>query len=184
VSRIYRDEVRAATGRTDTEAEQTLAFVGELIADQLSVAAIHRLYTGITIDDLLAALNRRFEATEIPPPGPETLAEMEAKGFLVLLGPRSAWRLEPLPGAFDDLRDLDGAWLEATLDDVPHEVTYQHGLPEATAAVQEGRATAAILIRPVSVEEIHRTAREGLLMPPKSTFFTPKLKTGLVLRPL
>ena len=41
------------------------------------------------------------------------------------------------------------------------------------------RAEAAVLIRPVSVAEIERTAREGLLMPPKSTFFTPKLKTGL-----
>ncbi len=68
VSRTYRDEVRTATGRTDTEAEQTLAFVGELIADQLSVAAIHRLYTGLTVDDLRAALSRRFEATETPPP--------------------------------------------------------------------------------------------------------------------
>ena len=38
-----------------------------------------------------------------------------------------------------------------------------------------------MLIRPVSVAEIERTAREGLLMPPKSTFFTPKLKTGFVL---
>ena len=38
--------------------------------------------------------------------------------------------------------------------------------------------------RPVSVAEIERTAREGLLMPPKSTFFTPKLKTGFVIRPL
>ena len=41
----------------------------------------------------------------------------------------------------------------------------------------------AILIRPTSLAEIKRTAREGLLMPPKSTFFTPKLRTGLVLRP-
>ena len=41
-----------------------------------------------------------------------------------------------------------------------------------------------MLIRPVSVAEIERTAREGLLMPPKSTFFTPKLKTGFVIRPL
>ena len=41
-----------------------------------------------------------------------------------------------------------------------------------------------MLIRPVSVAEIERTAREGLLMPPKSTFFTPKLKTGFVLRRL
>ena len=41
-----------------------------------------------------------------------------------------------------------------------------------------------VLIRPVSVAEIERTAREGLLMPPKSTFFTPKLRTGLVVRSL
>ena len=63
-------------------------------------------------------------------------------------------------------------------------VTYQHGLSAALAEVDAGRATAAVLIRPVSVAEIERTAREGLLMPPKSTFFTPKLKTGFVLRPL
>ena len=60
-------------------------------------------------------------------------------------------------------------------------MTYQHGLAETLAAVDDGRAEAAVLIRPVSVAEIERTAREGLLMPPKSTFFTPKLKTGLVL---
>jgi uncharacterized protein (DUF1015 family) len=41
-----------------------------------------------------------------------------------------------------------------------------------------------VMIRPVSVAEIERTAREGLLMPPKSTFFTPKLKTGFVIRSL
>jgi uncharacterized protein (DUF1015 family) len=34
----------------------------------------------------------------------------------------------------------------------------------------------------VSIAEIERTARDRLLMPPKSTFFTPKLRTGLVLR--
>ena len=39
ISRTYRDEVRAATGRHDTPAEQTLAFVGELVAEQLSIAA-------------------------------------------------------------------------------------------------------------------------------------------------
>ncbi len=41
-----------------------------------------------------------------------------------------------------------------------------------------------MLIRPVSVAEIELTARQGLLMPPKSTFFTPKLKTGFVIRTL
>ena len=41
-----------------------------------------------------------------------------------------------------------------------------------------------VLIRPTSIDEIRRTASERLLMPPKSTFFTPKLRTGPVLRPL
>ena len=47
-----------------------------------------------------------------------------------------------------------------------------------------GDADGAVLIRPVSIAEIERTAREGMLMPPKSTFFTPKLRTGFVIRPL
>ena len=63
-----------------------------------------------------------------------------------------------------------------------HSVSYQHGVAPVLAALRDGQATAAILIRPVPVEEIRRTAHERLLMPPKSTFFTPKLKTGLVLR--
>lgn len=82
------------------------------------------------------------------------------------------------------MRALDGAWLESALRNAPATVSYQHGLEEALAEVASGRATAAVLIRPVSVAEIERTARERLLMPPKSTFFTPKLKTGFVLRPL
>ena len=109
---------------------------------------------------------------------------MEQDGYLVLHTGAATWTLSPRPGAFDDVRALDGAWLEAALADTPAEVTYQHGLEEVLAAVAEGRAVAAVLIRPVGIAEIERTAREGLLMPPKSTFFTPKLKTGLVIREL
>jgi uncharacterized protein (DUF1015 family) len=64
-------------------------------------------------------------------------------------------------------------------------VAYQHGVAEVhTLMATDDSVTAAVLIRPVGVDEIERTAREGLLMPPKSTFFTPKLLTGLVVRPL
>lgn len=177
ISRTYRDEVRAATGRTDTPAEETLTFVSELVADQLSVAAIHRLY-----DRLYSEFSDTFTLTEMDRPTQQTLAEMQAEGFLVLYTPDRTYRLDPIPGAFHEIRSLDGAWLEHTLGEVP--VTYQHGLAETLAAVDEGRAACAVLIRPVSVAEIERTAREGLLMPPKSTFFTPKLKTGFVIRPV
>ena len=184
VSRSYREEIREATGRTDTPAELTLAFVNELIEEQLSVEAIHRLYTNIDVTELAEALARSFELIPTDRPGPATLAAMATKEFLVLFTREGTWRLQAKPGRFDGVRALDGGWLETALADVPLTVTYQHGLDETLSEVDRGRASAAVLIRPVSVAEIERTAREGLLMPPKSTFFTPKLKTGFVIRSL
>lgn len=184
VSQQYRDEIRAATGRTDTAAEYTLAFINELVADQLSIEAIHRVYTGCSLDQLRADLSGCFALSPAPAPSPGLLAEMVESGRLVLLHPDgSAEWLTPRPGAFDGVRALDGAWLEHALAGSPARVDYQHGLDEMIELVGSGAVTAGILIRPTSLAEIQRTAREGLLMPPKSTFFTPKLRTGLVLRP-
>jgi uncharacterized protein (DUF1015 family) len=184
ISRTYRDEVRAATGGDAGPAEEVLAFVGELVPEQLSVAAIHRLYSGAGADVLRAALGRWFDVVPTGRPDAGTLAAMADGGFLTLVEPDASWRLIPRAGAFDGVRALDGGWLETALADVAVDVSYQHGLDETVAAVTSGAVTAAVLIRPVAIEEIERTAREGLLMPPKSTFFTPKLKTGFVVRPL
>jgi uncharacterized protein (DUF1015 family) len=184
VSRMYRDEVRERTGRTDTPAELTLAFVNELIEEQLSVAPIHRLYADIRFADLAEALTRSFDLIPTARPDSETLAAMHKEGFLILVGRDAAWKLRAKPGRFDGVRQLDGGWLETALADTPLTVSYQHGLEETLAEVDNGRAMAGALIRPVNVAEIERTAREGLLMPPKSTFFTPKLKTGFVIRSL
>jgi uncharacterized protein (DUF1015 family) len=190
ISRSYRDEVRAATGRDDTEAEFTLTFVNELVADQLSIEAIHRFYTGITFERLRADLSGCFDLEPAPTPTPAMLAEMVECGRLVLLSPdgTAEW-LVPKAGAFDGVRELDGAYLEHALAGSAAEVGYQHGLTEMLDLVRSGASSgsaavaAGILIRPTSLAEIQRTAREGLLMPPKSTFFTPKLRTGLVIRP-
>jgi uncharacterized protein (DUF1015 family) len=184
ISRTYRDEVRTATGRTDTEAEFTLAFVNELVAEQLSIEAIHRVYSGVSLDALRAKLAASFDLEPAPVPSPAMLAEMVARGRLVLLHPDGGaeW-LMAKPGAFDGVRALDGAWLEHALAGLETTVTYQHGLPEMLQLVGSGAVTAGVLIRPTSLEEIRRTAREGLLMPPKSTVFTPMLRSGLVVRP-
>ncbi|MCL2736011.1 MAG: DUF1015 domain-containing protein [Propionibacteriaceae bacterium] len=184
VSRIYRNDIREATGRTDTPAEQTLTFVGELIEDQLSIEAIHRLYSGVGAEDLRRGLAAFFDFSPVEEIGPDTLAAMVRLGRLVVVWPDgSAEWLSPKPGVFDDVRSLDGVWLETALSEVPVEVAYQHGLAETMECASSGDFTAAILIRPTSIDEIRRTAREGLLMPPKSTFFTPKLLTGWVVRP-
>jgi uncharacterized protein (DUF1015 family) len=188
ISRTYRDEVRAAQGGTAGAAEQTLTFVSELVADQLSVEAIHRIYRGSSIDALRDRFAAFFHISPAQHPTPATLREMVDRGALHLVwtdgtGSHSEW-LMPRPEAFTGVRDLDGAYLEHALADFEIEVSYQHGLAEVLQTAKDPDVTAAVLIRPVSVAEIERTARQGVLMPPKSTFFTPKLRTGLVIRPL
>lgn len=185
VARLVRDEARAVSRGSAGAAELTLAFVGELAPEQLSIAAIHRLYAGSTHEAVRAALAQRFDIVPAPMPSLALLGDLRDKGALALIGPDgSAEFLVPRPGAFDGLRELDGAWLEDALADLEIDVAYQHGVAEVLEAVVSRRAHSAVLIRPVSIEEITRTAREGLLMPPKSTFFAPKIRTGVVLREL
>jgi uncharacterized protein (DUF1015 family) len=186
VARMFRDEERARTGATDTPAELTLAFVNELVAEQLSVEAIHRVYRAIGRAELVEALAAGFDMSHAGPVTAKTLDEMERRGALCLVDAagNGTW-LTPRPGFFDGVRAIDGVWLEHVLAGTPAEVSYQHGVEEVKQVVADDPSVAAaVLIRPVSIAEIGRTAREGLLMPPKSTFFTPKLRTGLVVRPL
>jgi uncharacterized protein (DUF1015 family) len=162
-----------------------MTYIGELIEDQLSVDAIHRLYTGISAENLTSALSAYFSIEEAGTISSSITNDMRAKGSLVLVrADGSGLFLTPRDSEFSGVRDLDGARLEHALRGVDHEVTYQHGVEHITEIVKSGGAEAGVLIRPVTVAEIRRTADEGLLMPPKSTFFTPKLRTGPVIRPL
>jgi uncharacterized protein (DUF1015 family) len=186
VSRSYRDEIREATGRSDTDAELTMTYVAELVDDQLSIDPIHRVYRGITADDLLARVRSFCDVAEAAAVTAGSASEAIERGSMCLVRPdgTGVW-LTPRPEAFAGVRGLDGAYLEhalAGLDDV--DVSYQHGVQNVIDLLRAGDADAAVLIRPTSIEEIRRTAVERLLMPPKSTFFTPKLRTGLVIRPL
>jgi len=61
---------------------------------------------------------------------------------------------------------------------------YTRSLREAVSLVDTGRCQAAFLMNPTSIEEIQLVASSGETMPQKSTYFYPKLLTGLVLRTL
>lgn len=183
VARQFLVEEEAA-GRGDG-ARHTLALISELASEQLSIDAIHRIYRGVSAQRLGELLSAHFDREPAPAPSSALLAAMSADGRLVLLHPdgTAEW-LIPRQGAFDGVRALDGAWLEHALADAPVQVAYQHGLAQVQLELAAGRADAAVLIRPTSLTEINRTAREGALMPPKSTFFTPKPRTGFVIRPV
>ncbi len=182
ISRSYRDEVRANGGPSD--AELTMTYVGELVQEQLSVAAIHRLYD-ISPQALMTALAPFYNFSDAGKVGPHTISDMDSNGCLCLVSPDGTGTfLTPIEDALTNVRALDSSRLEHALSTTDHVVSYQHGVKEILGKVAGGAYGAAILIRPVSLQEIRRTADTGELMPPKSTFFTPKLRTGMVMRPL
>jgi uncharacterized protein (DUF1015 family) len=65
----------------------------------------------------------------------------------------------------------------------PEGVSYTPSAADAVAAVDRGEAEAAFLLQPVTVEQVARFAHAGETMPQKSTFFYPKLTSGLLLHP-
>jgi uncharacterized protein (DUF1015 family) len=81
---------------------------------------------------------------------------------------------------------LEGEGLDPELVDrlAPQGVTYTPHAREAVQAVDRGEAEAAFLLRPTRIEDVWAVAGRGDVLPPKSTFFTPKLTSGLLFLPL
>ena len=88
----------------------------------------------------------------------------------------------------------DGAYFRIASDDhldaraieqfAPQGVTYTPYADEAIAAVDRGEGAAAFLVRAPTVDQVAEFAARGETMPQKSTFFYPKLTSGLLLYPL
>ncbi len=81
---------------------------------------------------------------------------------------------------------LEGNGLDVEIVDAlaPQGVTYTPRREEAVAAVDRGEARAAFLLRPTRIEDVFEVARRGEVLPQKSTYFFPKLTSGLLLNPL
>src|SRR5437868_4241567 len=81
---------------------------------------------------------------------------------------------------------LDGDGLDPEIVEAfrPEGVTYTPQRAEAEAAVDRGEAEGAFLLRPTRIDDVWAVASRGGVMPQKSTFFYPKLTSGLLLFPI
>jgi uncharacterized protein (DUF1015 family) len=173
----------------------------------LTVFPTHRLVRGLDAERreaLAQALQRDFEIEQVPIEqiapepgrGPLQLGYIDSDGRPMRLTLKDqAIADAALPGHSAAYRELDTGVLEALVlkgalglsdEDIAHfnGLFYARDTEEALAMVRSGEYDAAFLMRPTPVEQVREVAAEGESMPPKSTFFFPKLLTGLLFNPL
>ena len=163
--------------------------------DQLRIMDYNRVVkdlNGLTEDRFLAKIREKFAVTKAAEPRPDA-----AHRFGMYLG--GTWyRLEAKAGTFpagDPVRSLDVAILQENLlapvlgiadprtDKRVDFVGGIRGLAELEKRVGQGWA-AAFALFPTSLDQLMSVADAGLVMPPKSTWFEPKLRSGLLVRTL
>jgi uncharacterized protein (DUF1015 family) len=174
----------------------------------LTVFPTHRLVSGLDAarwERLDAALRRNFDTSEVPigqlapdpGVGPLQLGYIDARDRrpLRLALKDQSLADAALPGRSAAYRQLDTGVLEALLlkdalglsdEDISHlhGLRYARDADEALALVRSGECDAAFLLRPTPVAQVREIAAAGENMPPKSTYFFPKLLTGLLFNPL
>jgi uncharacterized protein (DUF1015 family) len=171
----------------------------------LTVFPTHRLLTRIGDREALRdTIQRDFEiepvrddALEPTGDGPVRLGYLDAHHrrplMLTLRDPAIA--AAALPGKPEPYRHLDTAVLEAVVlkgalgmseDDISHlnGLDYARDYDQARERVEHGQAEAAFFMRATPVAQVRDVAATGESMPPKSTYFFPKVLTGMVFNPL
>jgi uncharacterized protein (DUF1015 family) len=204
-ARVYAEEIGG-----EGEHRYVLMCLVALQDPGLTVFPTHRLLHHTTPDQhesLAAALRSDFEIEELADaselaPHPQAGAPIEL-GYidshfqrpfrLTLRDPAIADAA--LADHAEPYRRLDTAVLEAVIlkgalgmsdEDIDHltQLDYAREADRATELVICGERDAAFLMAPPPIELIQAVAAAGETMPPKSTYFFPKVPTGLVFNPL
>ena len=200
-ARVYAEEIGG-----EGPHRYVLMFLCALSDPGLLVFPTHRLLTGLKDDRskqeaLRDTLMRDFdleqvEPADLEPSGPSDRVQL---GYMDAFH-RQAYRLTlkdqsiadaALQGMPEPYRRLDTAVLEAIVlkgalgmseDDISHldGLGYSKTFDDALDAVQTGRYDAGFFMRGTPVEQVSEVAAAGVSMPPKSTYFYPKIPTGLI----
>ncbi|HEX7298234.1 MAG TPA: DUF1015 domain-containing protein [Solirubrobacteraceae bacterium] len=202
-ARVYAEEIGG-----EGEHRYVLMCLVALQDEGLTVFPTHRLIrdtTSQTQEALGTALRDLFEVEEIdqaqlrPPDGegPLTMGYIDSffkRAFRLTLKDQGAAD-RALAGMPEVYRHLDTAVLEALIlngplglseDDIAHlrGLGYSRTDDEALQLVLSGEYDAAFFLRSTPVQQVREIAAAGVNMPPKSTYFFPKVPTGLLFNPL
>lgn len=184
--------------------DRGLAFLVDARTAEPQVEAIHRVIASLPLATAVARARDGFSVTAVDGPLDAALDRLRSAGqdgTAFLLTDGAQWYLVHAP----DPRELEAAvpsdhaeaWrgLDVTvahrlligrlwgLRDTEDVVDFEHDPPVAVARAAAAGGT-ALLLNPTPVADVAAVATAGERMPRKSTLFTPKPATGLVIRPL
>lgn len=186
-ARVYQHQVRAEQGDAAGGRDWVMALVVELSEEQLAVGPIHRVISGLADGtDLIGGFSRWFDVIRAGDgSGRVATALGEATSFALLTN-EDAWLLTARPETYEAANsDLDSSLVALALLEFPGvAISYRHGWQDAIESVHTNEAQAAVLLRPPTVAQISEWAHRRRRMPPKTTYFSPKPRTGMVIRPL
>lgn len=193
-------------------ADWMMAVLVNAAQEQLEIQPTHRLLRTVDADQLRALVIGPDPVFQAVPVAPEALGERladlrdaeeavfglvlpDGEGWLVIGdADAAADRMRREPGSAPvrrlDLALLHAALLGDRLGITEAEVTagetllYTRSEADARGRVARGEVAAAILVRPTRLDELTAVAAAGDVMPQKSTYFYPKLLTGMVFYPL
>jgi uncharacterized protein (DUF1015 family) len=202
-ARVYAEEIGG-----EGEHSYVLMFLCSLADSGLTIFPTHRLLTGLDETKRAALRETIAQSFDVEEISAEELQPADDSEGIVLgyLDRHHGQPLrltlkdqsiadEALAGMPEPYRRLDTAVLEAlvlkgalgmTEDDISHKhgLDYSKDYADALDAVQSGRVDAAFFMRATPVEQVREVAEAGESMPPKSTYFFPKIPTGLVFNSL
>jgi uncharacterized protein (DUF1015 family) len=177
----------AGAGAGTPGADGVLALVVELAEDVLSVGPIERLLSGLPDGlDLVDVFASWFDVARAGDFDDRTTAALGESSALALVMASGCWLLHAKDGTAEAAgSDLYSSMVALAVAELPdHEMDFANSWQAAVAAVGADEAQAAILLPPVRIDQIAAWAHARRLMPPKSTYFHPKPRTGMVFRPL
>ena len=161
-------------------------------ANQLSIMDYNRVVkdlNGLDQEDFLSALHDDFDIALSPEPiAPSTLHEfgMYLNGqWYILTAKEGTWTEDPI-GVLDvsilsqNILDKHLGIKDQRTDKRIDFVGGIRGLNELQARVDSGEMAIAFSLYPVSIQQLFDIADSGNVMPPKSTWFEPKLRDGLL----
>ena len=171
----YRDEMRALQGPGPWD--RIMMLLVDVGSEHPPVLPIHRISRSSPPTTLAGTPRDRQGALDARDDEHTTLAVVRTGD------PQPAWSTVRLAGPPPAVRALHAdPGFDAQVAD--GDVRYTHDAAEAEGAVRRGEARAAYLLPSTSAERISAAVSARERMPQKSTFFWPKPRTGMVLRPL